>query len=236
MLLYRLLASGDSILNKLISTLALALAATIAIVLHEISHGYAAKLNGDLTAKARGRLTLNPIAHFDMLGLLLLLVVGFGWAKPVPIDPRNFKDYKKGMITVSIAGVCTNLVLGSIGLLLAYLLSPILTLQTTNLGISLLQVFFLYSIIYGIQINFALALFNILPIYPLDGFNLLNTFLPRGNSYSRFMYRYGMWVLIGIILIGQIASMLNFKYLNIFGLFNELIADLVLKIFSRGIG
>ena len=94
MFFLRLLRSGAPISEILISALAIILAATTAIVFHEVSHGYIAMKNGDYTAKSRGRLTLNPVAHFDLVGLLMILLVGFGWAKPVPIDPRNFNNYK----------------------------------------------------------------------------------------------------------------------------------------------
>src|SRR5690554_5060224 len=114
MFFLRLLRSGAPISEILISALAIILAATTAIVFHEVSHGYIAMKNGDYTAKSRGRLTLNPVAHFDLVGLLMILLVGFGWAKPVPIDPRNFNNYKKGMIMVSLSGVTTNILIGGL--------------------------------------------------------------------------------------------------------------------------
>ena len=89
-----------------------------AIILHEIAHGYAAYYNGDLTAKYAGRLSLNPLKHLDLIGFLMLLFCGFGWAKPVPIDSRNFKDYKKGMIMTSTAGVLCNFVQAFLALFL----------------------------------------------------------------------------------------------------------------------
>lgn len=95
----------------LLYVLALLFAIVFALVLHEVAHGLVALWNGDPTAKMYGRLSLNPLKHFDIFGLLMMLIVGFGWAKPVPVDPRNFKKYKTGCVTVSIAGILTNILL-----------------------------------------------------------------------------------------------------------------------------
>lgn len=96
----------------LLYVLALLFAIVFALVLHEVAHGLVALWNGDPTAKMYGRLSLNPLKHFDIFGLLMMLIVGFGWAKPVPVDPRNFKKYKTGCVTVSIAGILTNIFAG----------------------------------------------------------------------------------------------------------------------------
>lgn len=229
MLFFRAFQSQASISEILISILALLLAATMAIVFHEISHGYVALKQGDYTAKSRGRLTLNPVAHFDLLGVLMLLMVGFGWAKPVPIDPRNFKNYKKGMVLVSISGVVTNIIIGGIGLLLLHFLAPYVGFYYSNTPalIIILKMFAYYFLIYMISINFMLAFFNILPIYPLDGFKLLDLFLKPGNKFSAFMYRYGMYCLLGLLLLSNFLRPFGLGFLDIFGLIANLITKLI---------
>lgn len=215
--------------EKLIVALASIIAIVFSIVMHEVSHGYVAKLNGDLTAKSAGRLTLNPVVHFDLMGIVMMMLVGFGWAKPVPVNPLNFKNRKVGMITVTLSGVVTNLLLAGLSLLLLYLLAPVLFAASASSSLIVLRTLGLYLLIYMVTINFMLAMFNLLPIYPLDGFNLINTFLPRGNPFTAFMVRYGFFVLIGLILIGQIGDMLGAPYLNIFSSFYNLIYNLIQK-------
>lgn len=229
MLFFRMFQSTASISEILISILALILAATMAIVFHEISHGYVAMKQGDYTAKSRGRLTLNPVAHFDLFGLLMILLVGFGWAKPVPVDPRNFRNYKRGMILVSISGVVTNVILGGIGLLLLYFLAPYISFYyaTSAAIVIILKMFAFYFLVYMVSINFMLAFFNMLPIHPLDGFRLLDIFLKPGNKYSEFMYRYGFYTLIGLLLLGNIFRRVGLPFLDVFGLIAGLISRLI---------
>lgn len=236
MFFYDLLKTNASISEKLIVALACIVAIVFSIVMHEVSHGFVAKLNGDLTAKQKGRLTLNPAVHFDLWGVIMMLFVGFGWAKPVPINPGNFKNRKIGMITVSLAGIVTNLLLAGISLLLLYLLIPVLFSSSASNTVNVLRQLGLYLLIYMVSINFMLAMFNLLPIYPLDGYNLVNTFLPYGNPYQTFMIRYGFFILIGLILIGQIGEMLGLPFLNIFGSFFDLIYSLINKTIVAGLG
>jgi len=238
MFIYNFFSIDTSISVKLISILAALLAIFLAIVVHEISHGYAALWNGDPTAKNAGRLTMNPVSHFNLWGVLMLLIVGFGWAKPVPINPNNFKNRKVGMITVSLAGVTSNLIMGGIGLLLLYLLSPVIyptvIMLSTSSTAYILKLLLLLFLIYFVGINFMLAMFNLLPLYPLDGFNLVNSLLPRGNAYQAFMVRYGMYILLGLLIVGQIGDMLGLSFLNIFGLFSEMIRNLAIKVLEAG--
>ena len=181
-----------------------------AIILHEISHGYAAYFSGDMTAKDAGRLTLNPMKHLTPLGTLLLFIVGFGFAKPVPIDPRNFRDYKKGMLFTSLAGVTMNFILAllsSIGLMLILKYAPS-TFPSQNAAYYA-TAFFMYLFYYGMFVNVLLMTFNLLPIYPLDGFRVVETLAEPDNKYVDFMYRYGSWVLLGFIAISYILSWFN---------------------------
>lgn len=216
---------------KILIAVAFLLVAMVSIPLHECAHGYAALLSGDRTAKDRGRLTLNPVAHFDPVGIVMMLLVGFGWAKPVPVNSRNFTNYKKGMFFVSIAGVAANAAVAGLCLLLLYLSAPLFAASYTSYGAYLAVIFYQTVLILGVRLNLMLAMFNLLPIYPLDGFNLINTFLPAGNAYQRFMVKYGNFVLLGIIAVGVIGNILNFDYLNIFTMWNKVIGmllDLVL--------
>lgn len=230
MFVYSLMRSGASFSEILICLLAMVLAATICIVIHEVSHGYMALKCGDPTAKLSGRLTLNPVAHFDIMGLLLITLVGFGWAKPVPINPSNFKNYKKGMILVSIAGVASNIIMCGVGLLLLYFIYPFVGsyyINVTPNTIIVLKMLVYYFLVFFININFMLAFFNMLPIYPLDGFRLVDLFLKPGNKYTAFMHRYGMYCLIGLILLGNVLRSFGLQYLDVFYWANYLIKMLI---------
>ncbi len=159
------------------------------VVVHEFCHGYAAYLNGDDTARMMGRLTLNPIPHIDPFGtillpILLLLISGgrfaIGMAKPVPINPFNFRNYDRGMLTVGIAGPASNIVIGTLFALLSRFFSGVTA-----------QIFLIGSVI-----NFILAFFNLIPIPPLDGSRILSVFLP-----GRIRYRYEQMERYGIIIV-----------------------------------
>ncbi|MFZ5943453.1 MAG: site-2 protease family protein [Bacillota bacterium] len=163
----------------------------IAITFHEFAHGWAAHTLGDPTPKRQGRLTLNPISHLDPLGALLLLVAGFGWAKPVEVNPYYFKgDRRKGMMMVAFAGPLSNIIISFIAaLLLAYL----------PLASGLLRGFLNYLIL----INIYLASFNLLPVPPLDGSKILAGLVPRNKS--DFIYAlegYGPLILMLLIITG----------------------------------
>ena len=162
--------------------------------LHEFAHGYAAYKCGDNTAKMQGRLTLNPLNHMDPIGFLCCVFFKFGWAKPVPVNPMNFRNIKKGNAWTSVAGVLMNLFLAFVG----YGLFTIVGLFSfDNLFILFLKYFFLYLF----SINVSLAVFNFLPIYPLDGFRFMESFTKYNNGYMNFMRQYGSFVLLGILLV-----------------------------------
>lgn len=232
-----LLNSGFSIDIILILLVAILISATLAIVMHETAHGFVALKCGDPTAKNSNRLTLNPLAHFDLVGLLLLLVFGFGWAKPVPINPDNFKNRKRGVILVSIAGVITNLLLCGLALLLLFLLyPPLIVLISSNSSLRLIGYLVLYMLIYSVNLNLMLAFFNILPIAPLDGFNLVNSLLPYGNKYSAFMRKYGWYVLLGLILISNLLDYVGLEKYNVFHLVRQLGLSLIRLVTGGMIG
>ena len=160
----------------------------ISLVLHEISHGFAAYLMGDKTAKSSGRLSLNPLNHIDWLGFLFLLIAGIGWAKPVPVNMMQFKDPKKGMAVTALAGPLMNILLTFISLLF-YALGKV---YNFNEYIMLfLYIFFYY--------NAVLALFNLLPIPPLDGSKVLFAFLPDKYYIKLMQYEnYGMLLIFAL--------------------------------------
>lgn len=152
-----------------------------AMAIHEASHGYVSYLQGDDTPKKQGRLTLNPIVHIDIIGMISLMLLGFGWAKPVMTDPRNYKNPKLGMGLTALAGPLAN-IFGA--LLLAILLK-------VNYKYNFIQNQYLNLIIeQALQLNIFFAIFNMLPIPPLDGSKVLFIFLPA--SYMNFVYKYEM--------------------------------------------
>ncbi len=172
-----------------------------ALTIHEYCHGLAANYLGDDTALRNGRLTLNPIAHLDVFGTILMFVVGFGWAKPVPVNPLNFKDPKKGMLLVALAGPASNLLTAIVaGLFLRSLVPSIMTSDQDISGLyATLLVVIVLSIIYGV----GLAIFNILPIPPLDGSRVLYGLLPERQAYTYSRFEpYGVMVLFALFLFG----------------------------------
>ncbi len=203
-------------LLALIFVVAFCAALVVALSLHELAHGLAALKNGDMTAKYEGRLTANPFKHFDPYGLLMMFLVGFGWAKPVPINPYNFKNYKKGMIETSIAGVVTNAILAIVFSLLGALLN-LVPMVEVNFGFYLLfalKRFLDLSVLFNV--NF--MLFNLLPLFPLDGFRLLEALLPDGNRVVAFLRKYGNTILLALILFGFVTDMIgvNLSPLNLY--------------------
>lgn len=172
------------------------------ITVHEFSHVLAAYLQGDDTGKLMGRLTLNPLAHIDPIGMLMLLFVGFGWGRPAPFNPYNLKNQKYGEVLVALAGPVSNFLSIIVFMILANLLIGVL--GPTNLLIQLFG--------FLILINIVLMVFNLLPIPPLDGSTLLFEILPsKYNHIKEQLARGGPMILIGLIIAD------NFLGINIFG-------------------
>jgi Zn-dependent protease len=179
-------------------------AVLIGFTIHEFAHALVAVRLGDNTPRDQGRLTLNPVVHIELIGLLMILLAGFGWAKPVQINPNNFKNPKNDEILVSLAGPFSNLLFGfGFGVFLKILL-------TAASGIFYIDGFgeILYQILaYFIWINLLLAIFNLFPIPPLDGSHILLALIP--DKYSGFKIafnRYGRFILIGAILLGSFTG------------------------------
>ena len=212
--------TGEPVL-VILALIAFLLAIYLAIVPHEIAHGLVAKWNGDLTAKVNGRLTMNPIVHFDPIGFLMLFVIGFGYAKPVPVNPYNFKKPRRGLFTVAIAGVVYNISAAIIGLFFYALILCFGMGMPTYLYLFLSWFFKLFA-----QINIMLFLFNIIPIGPLDGFKIIEAFAKRNNKFINFIRMYGNYILIGLFAlhlgvyyVQSYADISWIKYADILGLY-----------------
>ena len=172
----------------------------ISLTLHEWGHAFAAYKCGDNTARNLGRMSMNPFVHLDILGFLSLLILGFGWAKPVPVNSRNYKNFKRGEAIVSLAGVFMNLML-----VLAFSLLTLFFLwMSVHKSYRWLSSEFLWQILYyGISINVTLMLFNLLPLYPLDGYHIFELLFARvlPPKFFFFTRRYGSYILIGLLII-----------------------------------
>jgi Zn-dependent protease len=185
------------------------------VIVHEVMHGYVALMFGDHTAERAGRLTLNPIPHIDPIGTILLpgilllipLLTGtspgflIGWAKPVPINPLNFSDIKKGEIFVSLAGILSNFALA---LAFAVLFHISNTFMPNQLALEVFQ--------FGVQINLVLAVFNLLPIPPLDGSKVVTALLPfkAAQTFERISFQYGFFLILLLMYLNIIGAVLGF--------------------------
>ena len=168
-----------------------------ALSFHEFCHGFAAKMVGDPTAERYGRLSLNPFAHFDLIGTLMLLFVGFGWAKPVPINMRYFRHPKRDLIIVSLAGVAGNILTAVLTVLFIRYCGEWWFDLTGRAGLMVL--------LQMVNINMGLAAFNLIPIHPLDGSRVLEAFLPyKYMEYYYWLERYGMIILLVLLMTGII--------------------------------
>lgn len=200
-------------------------AVLIALTFHEFAHGWVALRLGDHTARNAGRLTLNPVPHLDPIGTLLLFVVGFGWAKPVPVNPFNFRgDVKKGLMYVSFAGPGANLVLAFAG---AVALGVVMGATGALGDVQSFQAFhhsFLgRSLEALILVNLILAFFNLIPVPPLDGSKILAGLLPGRQEWLYSLERFGIIILLVLVFSGAIGTlfrsvifpMYDFLFLNV---------------------
>lgn len=229
-MIYNIFASNQSMQSKLILILAVALAGYFAIILHEISHGLVASWQGDNTAKQEGRLTLNPMKHLDIAGFLMMLFVGIGWAKPVPVNPYNFRKTRKGIFLTSIAGVTTNFILATVSFVLMVVCASLYANET------LLSLFIYHFLLYSVSFNIGLIAFNLLPIYPLDGFRIVESFTRYGNRFCVFMRRYGSFIFIGLFVLGYVANYIGIPQLDILGTYMDFVRDLILKLYYVVLG
>lgn len=172
-----------------------------ALIFHEVAHGLVALWNGDDTAKLSGRLSLNPRKHFDFIGFLCLLLFKFGWAKPVPVNPYKYKNRRLGAITVAIAGVTVNLIL-------AFVFYPLYVLSAVNLNLaeSLSGSYYWWYFAYNfclvmVSLNLSLMLFNLLPLYPLDGYRLITGLTSEDTGYANFARKYSWYIIVIFVLL-----------------------------------
>jgi len=186
--------------------LKIAPAAVIGLTVHEFSHAYAAYKLGDSTAKDEGRLTLNPLKHIDWLGFFLIIIAGFGWAKPVSFNPNNLKNKHRDEIIISIAGPISNFLLAILFFIIARVLYSTSYFQTS--GLEIINLIMTWGII-----NFSLFVFNLIPIPPLDGSHIYLTYLKEINP--KLMTNMYKWGTLGLILIIVAENKLGINILHI---------------------
>lgn len=208
----------------------------VALAVHEWAHAFVAYRLGDATAKMEGRLTLNPIAHLDPIGTILFLLVGFGWGKPVPVDPRAFRKPKRDSALVALAGPASNLLLATAATVMLAIVGEQGTVLAQGMPGGLVDspvVIRLMRILMSelIWINLILMAFNLLPIAPLDGSKVLRPFIPLRyeEDYLRLM-QYGWQILLILIILG------HFLNVPILWWWIELIVNPILSVFSAIVG
>ena len=234
MILSLLFSGGDplSILAVLLLTLPIMM---LALSVHETAHGFVAWKCGDNTAYNLGRLSLNPLKHLDPVGFLCLLIFGFGWAKPVPINTRNFRNPKRGMALSALAGPVANLLLGLVSAVLfgiCWGVTSYLFYAGKNTG-------FLYTLIdlltsalqYGALINFVYMVFNMIPIPPFDGSRVALAFLPAKTYFG--LTRYERQIMFGILIALLLCSYI-FSF-SPFGWVAERLTDLIARPIANGV-
>lgn len=187
------------LLNDPLTFILISIPLLYSIIIHELAHGWVAYKMGDPTAKLLGRLTLNPLKHLEPVGTLMLFVVGFGWAKPVPVNFSNLRGSRKAFVFVSAAGIAANTLLAFTAFLLNRLLSP----SPSGVLAPILY--------YTAQVNIMLAAFNLIPIPPLDGSKILMGV--TSGAFQRFLIsleRYGFFIIIGLLYLGVLDPLIAF--------------------------
>ncbi len=220
--------TASTTVESILCLAAYVLAILFALSIHEFGHAFVAYKCGDSTAKLSGIMTINPIKHIDPLGGIMLILVGFGWAKPVPVNFYNLNNQKRDTILVSLAGIFMNLISAFICTLLYMLLGAFVPAETlANSNFLYLLIYLLYFFLFfSTLIHISLTLFNILPLYPLDGFRVLEGFCSYGNRFVEFLRRYSFILSIAIIVL---------SYLPIFEPFTWYIStfsNLLLRLFT----
>jgi Zn-dependent protease len=187
------------LINDPLAFVLLVIPLLFSVIIHEVAHGWVAYRMGDPTAKWLGRLTLNPLKHLDPIGTLMLFLVGFGWARPVPVNFSNISDRRKGLVFVSSAGIVANILFALFALLFLRLFS------TPSLEIVPILVY------YVVQINITLAALNLIPIPPLDGSKIVMGIASQTTQY--FLARlepYGFFIIIGLLYLGILDPLIGF--------------------------
>lgn len=205
-MLFSLLSGGD-IKNIIISLLLSLPVIILALSLHEAAHGYIADKMGDPTARNLGRLTLNPFKHIDPMGTLCMIIFGYGWAKPVPINTRNFRDPKRGMALSALAGPVMNGILGVIGAVL-YAVFEVWFLKLAYSGnqsfaVTVTEVVAIFFYLWAVY-NFMFMVFNLIPLPPFDGSRIFLSFLPADKYFA--IMKYERYIMLGLLAVLMVTS------------------------------
>ncbi len=203
------------------------IAVIVVISVHEFAHAFVAYKCGDPTAKFEGRMTLNPMKHIDPLGIFMFTFVRFGWAKPVPVNPYNFKNYRWGSFWTSAAGVIANYAMAFIvyplSLLIYYYVAPIFTGKYAAVFLTQLFSFFC-------EYSLRFCVFNLLPFYPLDGFRMIDALNTRRGKFYNFLRQYGYYILLGLMLINMLSSRIPYLvYIDVLGYFTSFALNILGK-------
>lgn len=201
-MLFSFLRNGFDFGELIIYLFSMAFVVFCTLPIHEFAHAWVATKLGDQTPRLQGRLTVNPMAHISPIGALMILLVGFGYAKPVGVNPRNFKNPKKGMALVALAGPVSNLIMGFIAEFFRVLCFRIEAASTSSLMLSAIESFFFYAAIVNVQ----LAIFNLLPIPSLDGSRLLQVLIPSKYYFKYMQYERYIIIAVFILLFTNILS------------------------------
>ena len=237
-MLFSILSGGD-VREIILQLLLLLPVILLSLSVHEAAHGYIAYKMGDRTAYNLGRVTINPAKHLDPMGSLCMLVFGYGWAKPVPINARNFKNPKRGMAYTAIAGPISNLLLGLIATVLYCAVNFVAysfyeAIYTNDYLIKIIQVVLTMLYFFG-YMNFLLAVFNLIPVPPFDGSRFFSLFLPAKTYFA--MMKYERYIMLGILVAMFACSRLfNFSPFawvaqNLFDLIFQGVTNLLVLIF-----
>lgn len=230
--LLNVILSRGSFIDIIACIISSAIVVFVTLPIHEYAHGFAAYKLGDPTAKHQGRLTLNPLAHLDYMGSLMILFIGFGYAKPVPVDSRYFNNPKRDMAITAFAGPLSNLVFAFVSCFLANTVGFIMgTIYLSQVAVDILF-FFLLVFNYIAIINISLAVFNLIPIPPLDGSKILAAFLPDRIYWQLMRYERYFTIIIMVIIItsSRSAGILNRAVSGIFNSFYS-VSGLIFNIF-----
>ena len=235
-MLYSLIFGDYTLQDKFILVVCYLTTIYFAIVLHEIGHGLVAKWNGDNTAAMMGRLSLNPVRHFEPIGLVMFVLVGMGWARPVPVNPTNFRKSRAGMVSVALAGVTVNLILSFLSFGLFVGMGAVLAngIDTESFWFVLWK-FAYYLGYFGTLINISLIAFNLLPLFPLDGFRLVECFTKPYNKYVTFMRKYSFYIFIALIGLGLIADLTGWP-IDVLGMYINAVRSLIVKLYGLILG
>ncbi|MDR1138388.1 MAG: site-2 protease family protein [Clostridiales bacterium] len=206
--------------------------AIVSLTLHEFAHAWVAVRNGDITPQVQGRLTLNPRSHIDPIGFVALIIAGFGFAKPVEVNPLNFRNRRLGSFCVAIAGVTVNFALMIVSVFLATLCQK-MAFDSYGSAFDIWVFFFEFFSILA-TVNIFLVFFNLLPIAPLDGFRLISSLTRASNKFVQFMQEYGSYILVFLILASIVVNRVPQmpSYFDLLGTYLQFFGGNVLQFFA----